>query len=90
MTRLMELRAALDEIFSVDLADGSKVEASDVRGNSRRFKPQNLLSDDFDKYWAVVKNGTPVLKSFAKESLSHKHGKDYKRTGTEFSGAISL
>lgn len=51
--RLMELRAALDEIFSVDLADGSKVEASDVRGNSRRFKPQNLLSDDFDKYWAV-------------------------------------
>ncbi len=51
--RLMELRAALDEIFSVDLADGSKVEASDVRGNSRRFKPQNLLSDDYDKYWAV-------------------------------------
>lgn len=51
--RLMELRAALDEIFSVDLSEGAEVDASNVRGGSRRFKPQNLLSDDFDKYWAV-------------------------------------
>lgn len=51
--RLMELRAALDEIFSVDLSEGAEVDASNVRGGSRRFKPQNLLSDDYDKYWAV-------------------------------------
>ena len=51
--RLMELRAALDEIFSVDLSEGAEVDASNVRGGLRRFKPQNLLSDDFDKYWAV-------------------------------------
>ena len=51
--RLMELRAALDEIFSVDLAEGAKVEADDVRGESKKFSPQNLLDNDYDKYWAV-------------------------------------
>ena len=51
--RLMELRAALDEIFSVDLAEGAKVEADNVRGDSRRFKAQNLLDTDYDRYWAA-------------------------------------
>ena len=51
--RLMELRSALDEIFSVDLADGATVEADNVRTGARRFKAQNLLSEDYDKYWAV-------------------------------------
>ena len=51
--RLMELRAALDEIFAVDLAEGAKVEADNVRGGARRFKAQNLLSEEYDKYWAV-------------------------------------
>ena len=51
--RLMELRAALDDIFSVDLSCGARVEATNVRGNSRRFKAQNLLKGDYDSYWAV-------------------------------------
>ena len=51
--RLMELRAALDEFFSVDLSCGARVEATNVRGNSRRFKAQNLLKGDYDSYWAV-------------------------------------
>ena len=51
--RLMELRAALDDIFSVDLAEGAKVEADNVRGRSRRFQAQNVLNQDYDKYWAT-------------------------------------
>ena len=51
--RLMELRAALDEIFSDDLAEGAKVEADNVRGNSIRFRAQNILNDNYDKYWAT-------------------------------------
>ena len=51
--RLMEMRTALDEIFSVDLSCGSRVEATNVRGNLRRFKAQNLLDGDYDRYWAV-------------------------------------
>ena len=51
--RLMELRAALDEIFSVDLAKGAKVEADNVRGDSRKFRAQNILAADYDKYWTT-------------------------------------
>ena len=51
--RLMELRAALDEIFSVNLAEGARVEADNVRGSSRKFKAQNLLDADYDKYWTT-------------------------------------
>lgn len=50
--RLLELRTALDEIFSTDLSDGARVTADNVRGGSRRFKAQNLLDNDYDKYWA--------------------------------------
>lgn len=51
--RLMELRAALDEIFSVDLSEGAVVEADNVRGGARRFRAMNLLDEDYDKYWAT-------------------------------------
>lgn len=58
--RLMELRAALDEIFDEDLSAGSVVEADNVRGGSRRFKAQNLLDEDYDRYWAVDDSVTKV------------------------------
>ena len=51
--RLMELRAALDEIFSVDLSEGAEVEADNVRGGSDKFEGQNLLDKDYDRYWAT-------------------------------------
>ena len=49
--RLMEFRAALDKIFEIDLADGSKAEANVTRG--RNFKAQNILNDEYDSYWAA-------------------------------------
>lgn len=58
--RLMEFRAALDEIFSVDLAAGAEIEAENVRGGARRFSAQNLLHHDYDRYWAVDDNVTKV------------------------------
>ena len=51
--RLMELRAALDEIFTDDLAEGAVVEADNVRAGSRKFSAANLLDKDYHKYWAV-------------------------------------
>ncbi len=51
--RLMELRAAIDEIFSTDLAAGASVEASAVRGGSRKYAAANVLDADYDTYWAV-------------------------------------
>lgn len=52
-TRLIEFRAALDEIFSVDLSEGASVEAENVRGGARKFRAENLLNDNYDRYWAV-------------------------------------
>lgn len=58
--RLMEFRAALDEIFSVNLAAGAEIEAENVRGGARRFSAQNLLHHDYDRYWAVDDDVTKV------------------------------
>lgn len=51
--RLMELRAALDEIMSVDLAAGAEVVAENVRGGARKFRADNMLNDDYDSFWAT-------------------------------------
>lgn len=51
--RLHEFRAALDRIFADDLAQGAQIEASNVRGESRRYAAANLLDADYDSYWAT-------------------------------------
>ena len=52
--RLMEWRGALDRIFSVNLAEGGKVEATARRG--RAFSESALLDEDYHRYWAVPDN----------------------------------
>ncbi len=49
--RLLEFRAALDEIFAVDLAEGASVEATNVRGG--RYAAENVLDGNYDSYWAT-------------------------------------
>lgn len=51
--RLMEFRAALDEIFTENLVDGAKISVSNERGNSRRFRAENMLDGQYDSYWAT-------------------------------------
>ena len=58
--RLMELRAALDEIFRNDLAEGAEVVADNVRGDSRYFRAQNILDKDYERYWAADDEVTKV------------------------------
>ena len=58
--RLMEFRAALDEIFSDNLAKDARVEADNVRGGSRKYRAENMLRGDYDKYWAVDDSLTSV------------------------------
>ena len=48
--RLMEFRSALDAIFAEDLAADAAV-TGDSRG--RRFAAANVLSADYDRYWAL-------------------------------------
>ena len=51
--RLMELRAALDEIFATDLAEGAQAQACCTRGGSRKYDAVNILDGDYDTYWAT-------------------------------------
>jgi alpha-L-fucosidase len=50
--RLLELRAALDELYSVDLAPAARATASNVRGGARLYAPELVLDGDATTYWA--------------------------------------
>lgn len=52
-TRLMELRTLLDATFGNNMTAGAKITVSNTRGNSAAFAPENILSPDYDTYWAT-------------------------------------
>ncbi len=51
--RLMEFRRILDLTFERDLAAGARVKASNTRGGSARFGPQQVMDPDPAAYWAA-------------------------------------
>lgn len=61
-TRLMEFRAALDSIFSVNLADGAKAEANCSRG--RKYAASMMLDKNYDTYWAAPDGVTEAVLTF--------------------------
>jgi len=44
---------AVKESFAVNLADKAKAEASNVRGNARKFKASKAIDGDKETYWAT-------------------------------------
>lgn len=60
--RLVEFRNALDNIFANNLANYAKIEASNIRGNSKEYGTAALIDNDFNSYWATDDNIlTPTL-----------------------------
>ena len=51
--RLYEFKAALDEIFKLNLVAGKKAKASNVRGESSDFAPQHALDGNPRTFWAT-------------------------------------
>ncbi|WP_347840493.1 alpha-L-fucosidase [uncultured Draconibacterium sp.] len=50
--QILALKKAIDADFEKDLAAGKKVEASKVRGNSKKYQAKNVTDNDPDSYWA--------------------------------------
>jgi alpha-L-fucosidase len=48
-----ELAAAIKEAFSVNLAEKSKITASNIRGNSKDFSAEKAIDSNKDTYWAT-------------------------------------
>ena len=48
--RLLEFKAALDKIFTDNLADGAKATATSTRG--RKFAAGKILDNEYDSFWA--------------------------------------
>jgi alpha-L-fucosidase len=57
--RLMEFRALRDATYSSDLAEGARVKADVRRG--RKFEAQNIVSPDYDAYWAAPDGVTAAV-----------------------------
>jgi alpha-L-fucosidase len=55
---LREFRRLLDATFARNLARSARLQATNVRGDSRKFAPQNLLDENRKTYWATDDNVT--------------------------------
>ena len=51
--QILKLAEALKADFKTNLAAGKKVEASNVRGNSKKFKASNVTDGNQDTYWTT-------------------------------------
>ena len=58
---LHEFRHILDSTFAKDLAQEAKLSASNIRGQARRFGPQNLLDHNRNTYWTTDDDVTTPL-----------------------------
>lgn len=71
--RVVELRQALDDIFSNDLTMDAKIEASHTRGGKRckLYQATNVQNDDYDSYWTTDDSIiTPTLTITFKEPVT--------------------
>ena len=70
ISALNGFKAILDSTFKTNLAEGSSISASNVRGTSKKYSANNLLDTDNTTYWAVedsVKKPSVVV-NFPKET----------------------
>jgi alpha-L-fucosidase len=49
----LEFAKAVKQVFAIDLAEKTKTEATNIRGNSLKFGTENLIDNNKDTYWAT-------------------------------------
>jgi len=56
--QVLKLAETIGKDFTKDLARGKKVQASQIRGNSRKFSPRNVNDGKKDTYWTTDDQAT--------------------------------
>ena len=85
----VEMGKVVKQTFAVNLAEHAKVEASNTRGGSKTFGPQNLLDGKKETYWAtddnVVKASLTI--EFSKPTLFNRFvAQEFIRLGQRVKG----
>ncbi len=52
----VEMNKVIKQTFAVNLAKNAKAEATNTRGNSRKFGPENAVDGNKNTYWATDEN----------------------------------
>lgn len=53
LARVAEFGKAVQNTFDKNLAEKASVSATEVRGNSKKYSPENLLDGNDETYWTV-------------------------------------
>ncbi len=80
----LDLAKAVKEVFDENLVENAKAEASDTRGNSKKFGTQNAIDDDKESYWATndsVKTASLTIDFGAPTTFNRFMAQEYIRLG---------
>jgi alpha-L-fucosidase len=81
---LRGFRAILDREFSKELSAGRAITASNIRGNDRRFAPENLSDGNPESYWATddgIRTGSFEVDFGSAKSVKYIVLQEYIRLG---------
>lgn len=81
---VLEMAAALKEMFAVNLAENTKTSASNVRGNAGEYAAANVVDTDTETYWATDDDVTQasLLIDFGKPTAFNRFlAQEYVRLG---------
>ena len=51
--QILKLAETIKNDFSVNLVEGKKITSSNYRGNSKMYKPENIIDNNPETYWAT-------------------------------------
>ncbi len=80
----LDFAKAVKEAFAVNLVENAKVEASNIRGNARKFGATKAIDNDKDSYWATddsVKTASLTIDFGAPTTFNRFMAQEYIRLG---------
>lgn len=79
-----EFEQSADEYLAANFARGAKISATDTRGDSNLYSPENILDGNYDSYWATndrVKRATIELEMTEQQTFNRILIQEYPPLG---------